>query len=92
MTTREIAILRTVVLIRRKYSIIRAHLQHVFGALRRPAIDGEGVVWTVDGAPVCDGGFETSFDFPVFDEVLDEGGEGGCFVGLGFGWRVLGGR
>lgn len=61
----------------------------MFGTLRWSAINGEGVVWAVDGAPVFDFGFEGGFDFPVFDEVFDEKGEGCGFVGLGLGWMGL---
>ena len=57
----------------------------MLGGLGRAAVDGEGVVGLVDGAPVGDGGLEAGFDFPVFYEVLDEEGEAAWFVGFGFG-------
>lgn len=57
----------------------------MLGGLGRAAVDGEGVVGVVDGAPVGDGGLEAGFDFPVFYEVLDEEGEAAWFVGFGFG-------
>jgi hypothetical protein len=56
------------------------YLEHVFRALGLRAVDGEGVVCVVDGAPVGEGGFEGRFDFPVLDEVLHEVGEGAGFV------------
>jgi hypothetical protein len=34
------------------------YLEHVFRALGLRAVDGEGVVCVVDGAPVGEGGFE----------------------------------
>jgi hypothetical protein len=55
--------------------------------LGRGAVDGEGVVCVVDGAPVGEGGFEGRFDFPVLDEVLYELWEGTGFVAHLFGWR-----
>lgn len=39
----------------------------------RPPFDGEGVFEGVDGALVGKGGFEGGFDFPVLDEVGDDG-------------------
>jgi hypothetical protein len=58
----------------------RTNFKHVFSALRLAAVNREGIVFVVDGAPVGEGGFEGGFDFPVLDEILDEGGEGAGFV------------
>jgi hypothetical protein len=68
------------------------YLEHVFRALGLRAIDGEGVVCVVDGAPVGEGGFEGRFDFPVLDEILHEVGEGAGFVVLLLCWLNLGRR
>jgi len=54
--------------------------------LGRTSVDGEGVVWSVDGSPVVDFGLEAGFDFPVLYEVFNEIWGAGCFVGFGFGW------
>jgi hypothetical protein len=62
----------------------RTHFKHILSALGGRAVDGERVVFVVDGAPVRQDGFERSFDFPVLDEVLHDIGEGAGFVVLLF--------
>jgi hypothetical protein len=44
----------------------------VRGVLRWTAVDGKCVLAVVDGPPVLDPGFETRFDLPVLDQVLDQ--------------------
>jgi hypothetical protein len=59
-------------------------LEHIFCTLGLGAVDCEGVVFVVDGAPIVDGRLERGFDFPVLDEVLHEFGERAGFVILLF--------
>ena len=42
------------------------------GVLRWTTVDGKCVLAVVDGPPVLDSGFETRFDLPVLDQVLDQ--------------------
>jgi hypothetical protein len=82
----EVRVLGAVVLVRADDGVVRPRLEHVLCGLGVGAVDGEGVVCMVDGAPVCEVLFEGCFDFPVFDEVLDERGEGVGGVGLLLCW------
>lgn len=41
-----------VVLVRQNNSIVRADLEHIFGALRLSAMDGKGVFLVIDSPPV----------------------------------------
>lgn len=69
---RKVLRCRAVVLVRRDDGIVSTDFEHVLCRLRRPAVDGEGVVGMVDGAPVGKARLEGRFDFPVLDEVLHE--------------------
>ena len=84
MAGAKIQVLRIIVLVRGDERIVRADAQHVVSILGRTAVCGECVAGVVDGAPVCEGGLEGCFDFPVFDEVFDEGRERAGRMGLGF--------
>jgi hypothetical protein len=57
----------------------------MLGSLRWAPVYGKGVLGLVYGAPVFEVGFETGFDFPVFDEVFDKRGKAVWGVVFGFG-------
>lgn len=58
----------------------------MFSCLWWPAIDREGIIRPVHGAPVGELWFERGFNFPIFDQILHEGWETACFMAelLGF--------
>lgn len=64
---RKVGILRAVELVGRNDGIVGTNFEHVLCRLGWAAIDGEGVVGTVNGSPVGNIALEACFDFPVFD-------------------------
>lgn len=62
----------------------KGYLEHVLRALGLGAVDGEGIVLVVYGAPVVKVGLERRFDFPVLYKVLYEFWEGSGFMILLF--------
>lgn len=68
----EVGVLGAVVLVGSNDSVVGANLEHMLRALRRLAIDGEGVVGGINGPPVLEAGLERGLDLPVFDQVLDQ--------------------
>ena len=92
MRARKITRPGTIELVRLAYDgVVGTDFEHVLTRLGRAAVDGKAVVGSVDGPPVGKVRLERSFDFPVFDEVLDEEGEAFGFVISGLGWKGVSG-
>lgn len=72
VTGGEIRVLWAVVLVRCNDGIVRSDFEHVLSGLGRATIDGERVVFVIDGPPVFQPRFERGLYFPVLDKILHE--------------------
>ena len=66
-------LLGVVILVLPDERIVRPDAQHVVAVVLRPAVEGEGIGRGVDGPPVIQRCLEGGLDFPVLDEVLNQG-------------------
>jgi hypothetical protein len=63
----EIRVFRAIEVVGCDDRVVCPDIEHVLSRLRRTTVDREGIIWTIDRAPIGNVALEAGFDLPVLD-------------------------